>query len=73
MTDEAALNIRHMDRSARERLSRGARARGMTLAQYVQALVDLHDAMRALADTEHRDSLHVLAELRRLGLESVTN
>lgn len=69
MTDEAALNIRHMDRSARERLSRGARARGMTLAQYVQALVDLHDDCRQFADA---GDVVFQGLLESKGLESVT-
>lgn len=70
MTDEAALNIRHMDRNARERLSRAARARGMTLAQYVTALVDLHDAIRDLADGPSDPA--AIRILSALGLESVT-
>ena len=70
MTEEAALNIRHMDRNARERISRGARARGMTLGQYVEALVDLHDAVRDLADGPRSPAaIHIL---KSLGLESVT-
>ena len=73
MTDEAALNIRHMDRTARERLSRGARARGMTLAQYVEALVDLHDALRMTADSDYDPNGYAQATLEALGLESVTN
>ncbi|MDE2104165.1 MAG: hypothetical protein KGL39_43410 [Patescibacteria group bacterium] len=69
MTDEAALNIRHMDRNARDRLSRGARARGMTLAQYVEALVDLHHGSMAIA---HDNNSAIRELLLSLGLESVT-
>lgn len=64
----ATLNIRNIDNNAAERAKRAAAARGMTLGQYVAALVSLHDAARARADA---GDAGLLAELQAVGLETV--
>lgn len=63
------LNIRGIDDEAAERIKARARIRGMTLAQYLTALVSFHDAARALADTKGGP---ISAELRARGLQTVT-
>lgn len=57
------------------RLKRAAGARGMSYGEYVEALLGLHDVMRALADTSTPDGRweQVSTELRALGLETVTS
>jgi hypothetical protein len=67
------LNIRKIDADAAARAKRAASARGLTLGEYFARLVDLHDAMRALADTETADSglERVCVELAVLGLDTV--
>ena len=66
------LNIRKIDPATVERLKRAASARGWTLAEYIARLADLHDAMRALADTQTPDGRweQVATELQSLGLET---
>lgn len=67
------LNIRGIDAGAVERIRRAAASRGWTHGEYVARLVDLHDAMRALADTETPDGRweQVATELEALGLQTV--
>ena len=57
------------------RLKRAAGARGLSYGEYVEALIALHDSMRALADTPTSDGRweQVGTELRALGLETVTS
>jgi hypothetical protein len=64
------LNIRGIDAKAVARAKAAATARGMTLGEYIAAVIVLHDAMRALADSGRHDQ--VVAELKTLGLETVT-
>lgn len=71
------LNVRGIDSEVVERLKRGSQARGWTLAQYLAALVSLHDAMRALADTSTAGPMgdrwvQVQTELEALGLATVS-
>ena len=68
----ATLNVRNIDGRAAERIKAGARARGWTAGRYLAALVDLHDAMRALADTPTADGRwqQIAVELEALGLET---
>jgi len=72
MTDPiptAALNIRAMPRAIRDRITSGAGARNMTLAQYLAALVELHDLARArIADGD----VVTIDDLEGLGLQTVT-
>ena len=62
------LMLRKVPRDAGRRFRAAAGARSMTHAEYLTALVELHEAMRALAPDDER----VAAELARLRLESVT-
>jgi hypothetical protein len=64
------LNIRGIDAKAVTRAKAAAAVRGMTLGEYIAAVIALHDAMRALADSGRHDQ--VVAELKALGLETVT-
>ena len=64
------LQVRTLDLAVADRLSKAAAARQMTLAQYLTALVALHDRMRCIADTRGFDRIQT--ELRALGLETVT-
>ena len=64
----STLTVRHIAPAHSERLRRAAAVRGMTLAEYLGRLIDLHDAVRARADAGD-DGL--MAELLARGLESV--
>ena len=69
MTDTpTTMNVRGIAPETRERIKYAARARGMTIAQYLAALVDLHDRIRALADD---GDLTMTDELEGLGLQAV--
>ena len=59
---------RSISSETRERIRHAARARGMTIAQYLAALVELHDRIRALADD---GDLTMTDELDMLGLQAV--
>lgn len=61
------LNVRQIDRDAVARIKRHARARGLTLGQYLGRLALLHEEVRAL-EAEPR----VKALLARLELATVT-
>ena len=63
------IMLRRVPRDAARRFRGAAGARGMTHAQYLAALVDLHVAMRGRADG---GDAQLAAELERLGLASVT-
>lgn len=66
----AELVVKGLSPEALERFRVASGARAMDSAQYLTALVDLHEAMRRLADTgEHPE---VEAVLRRLRLGTVT-
>ena len=59
---------RSISSETRERIRHAARARDMTIAQYLAALVELHDRIRALADD---GDLTMTDELDMLGLQAV--
>jgi hypothetical protein len=63
------IMLRRVPREAARRFRGAAGARGMTHAQYLAALVELHVAMRARADGGDAE---LAAELERMGLASVT-
>ena len=66
------LQVR-MPETAIERLNLAAGARGMTQAEYIMALLDLHDGVRELDDNPHSNSgLSVDLILARLSLKTVT-
>jgi hypothetical protein len=63
------IMLRRVPRDTAARFRGAAGARGMTHAQLLAALVELHVAMRARADGGDAE---LAAELDRLGLTSVT-
>ncbi len=66
-TDDILL--RKVPRETAQRFRAAAGGRGMTHAQYLAALVELHSSARALAEA---GDTQITAELERLGLQSVS-
>ena len=64
----STLFIRNLEPGIAQRAKLAARARGLTLAEYISLLVQLHDVIRARADAGSDD---LQAELQALGLETV--
>jgi hypothetical protein len=62
------INVRRLDAEALALLRKGATVRGLTYAEYIKRLLELHQAARARADAGD-DGLQ--AELKALGLETV--
>lgn len=71
MTD-SIYAIRNVPPETRARLGRNSRIRGITIGAYLTALADLHDSMRAIADSDVYEAVHVGAALKDLGLQTVT-
>ncbi len=67
--DDEDIMLRRVPRAVARRFRASAGGRGMTHAQYLAALVDLHETMRKRADADDADAA---AELERLGLSTVT-
>jgi hypothetical protein len=67
--DHEDIMLRRVPRSVGHRFRGAAGARGLTHAQYLAALVDLHEAMRQRAD---QGDPEVGATLERLGLRTVS-
>ena len=63
------IMLRSVPRATAQRFRAAAGGRGMTHAQYLAALVQLHEAMRARADGGDGD---LAAELERLGLTTIS-
>jgi hypothetical protein len=63
------IMLRSVPRAVAQRFRAAAGGRGLTHAQYLAALVGLHESMRGRADAGD-DELH--AELERLGLTTVS-
>jgi hypothetical protein len=63
------IMLRRVPRDTARRYRAAAGGRGMTHAQYLAALVQLHEAIRTRADGGDAE---LAAELERLGLSSVT-
>jgi hypothetical protein len=63
------IMLRRVPRDVAQRFRAAAGARGLTHAQYLAALVALHDAIRARAADGDEGSA---AELERLGLSTVS-
>jgi hypothetical protein len=63
------IMLRRVPRDVAQRFRAAAGARGLTHAQYLAALVALHDALRARAADGDEGSA---AELERLGLSTVS-
>jgi HPt (histidine-containing phosphotransfer) domain-containing protein len=67
--DHEDIMMRRVPRSVGHRFRGAAGARGLTHAQYLAALVELHEAMRQRAD---QGDPEVAAALERLGLRTVS-
>jgi hypothetical protein len=63
------LNVRGIEAEAAKRIKRAARARGMTIGEYLARLVELHVTLCEQADGIAAEEL--TAELKRLDLEPV--
>jgi hypothetical protein len=63
------IMLRSVPRATAQRFRAAAGGRGMTHAQYLAALVELHESARARAA---RGDAELAAELERLGLSTVT-
>jgi hypothetical protein len=63
------IMLRKVPKPVAGRFRAAAGARGLTHAQYLAALVSLHESLRALADGGNETAR---AELEKLGLTSVT-
>lgn len=64
----ASLNVRGIDPATHAAINRAARARGITNASYLTALVTLHQRMQLMAQA----SRAVAAELEALHLHAET-
>jgi hypothetical protein len=67
--DHEDIMLRRVPRDVANHFRGAAGARGLTHAQYLAALVALHESMRQRADG---DDAEVAAELERLGLSTVS-
>jgi hypothetical protein len=63
------LNVRGLETSAARAITTGAKARGLTIAQYLHRLALLHVAVRELAAAGDAEAQQAL---KTLGLETVT-
>ena len=68
------LFIRNIEDTAVDRLQRAAAVRQLTMAEYIEKLVDLHDVARARAKEFGDEDLAAIwqAELTTLGLQTIT-
>lgn len=64
-----ALNLRKFPAVSRERARQYANARGLTMPEYFERLIALHDSLIERAEAGNRDAL---SRLRGAGLEPVT-
>jgi hypothetical protein len=67
--EDEDIMLRRVPRPVAQKFRAAAGGRGMTHAQYLAALVELHESMRTRADGGNAD---LQAELERLGLTTVT-
>ena len=67
--DHEDLMLRKVPRETAMRFRAAAGGRGLTYAQYLAALVELHETARRVAESGNEA---VAAELERLGLQTVT-
>jgi len=67
--EDEDIMLRKVPRAIAQRFRASAGGRSMTHAQYLAALVELHEAMRSRADAGDTE---LAAELERLGLTTVT-
>ena len=52
MTETRTVQIRNVPADVHERFTRGAQARGMTMAQYLENLIALHERSMMASDAE---------------------
>lgn len=65
VVETVKVTIRKLDRATQRHLRENAQARGMTIPEYIAALVDLHRAAREEADrTPHGITQQLLVLLR---------
>jgi hypothetical protein len=67
--EDEDIMLRRVPRPIAQRFRASAGGRGMTHAQYLAALVELHEAIRNRADSGNGD---LATELEQLGLSTVT-
>jgi hypothetical protein len=67
--EDEDIMLRRVPRAIAQRFRASAGGRGMTHAQYLAALVELHESIRKRADAGDAE---LTAELERLGLTTVT-
>jgi hypothetical protein len=67
--EDEDIMLRRVPRAVAQRFRASAGGRGLTHAQYLAALVELHESMRTRADGGDAE---LAAELERLGLSTVT-
>jgi hypothetical protein len=67
--EDEDIMLRRVPRPVAQRFRASAGGRGLTHAQYLAALVELHESMRTRADAGDAE---LGAELERLGLSTVT-
>jgi hypothetical protein len=67
--EDEDLMLRRVSRPVAQRFRASAGGRGLTHAQYLSALVELHESMRRRADAGDSE---LAGELDRLGLATVT-
>jgi hypothetical protein len=67
--EDEDIMLRRVPRATAQRFRASAGGRGMTHAQYLAALVELHESIRGKADGGDAE---LRAELERLGLTTVT-
>jgi hypothetical protein len=67
--EDEDIMLRRVPRPVAQRFRASAGGRGLTHAQYLAALVELHESMRVRADGGDGQ---LAAELERLGLSTVT-
>jgi hypothetical protein len=67
--EDEDIMLRRVPRPVAQRFRASAGGRGLTHAQYLAALVELHESMRTRADGGDGE---LAAELERLGLSTVT-
>jgi hypothetical protein len=67
--EDEDVMLRRVPRAVAQRFRASAGGRGLTHAQYLSALVELHESMRKRADAGDAE---LAAELERLGLTTVT-
>ncbi len=64
-----AILMRNIPASVHARITQARQIRGLSFDEYFEKLLELHEAMRALADSGDE---RIQAELTRLGLQTIS-